>query len=213
MPVPLYHYVEPITYRGKVAPNILARIQLPPEALQNRFLFHPYQVVDGDRPDTLAALYYGNDIYDWVVLLANKIINLRAEWPLTRQQFGQAITDKYGGLQQASTQITYYHINTNLVPIDQAAFSVLPQNAMKYYTRVASSNGRLSYGVTSQDIRINKDSFSILPAEEQVYWLPVSAYDDEFEVNESKRFIRLIDEQYVPQLEKNLKQISQDVIS
>ena len=212
MATPLYHYVSPIIYRTKVAPNILARIQLPALAVKNRYLFHPYVVADGDRPDTIAALYYGNDLYDWVVLLSNQIVDMRNEWPLEQNQFEAAIVAKYGNY-SAAAEISYYEIDTSKATLNTAGFESLPSNLRKYYTRVSEAAGNLLYGITKADLRINANSLAALDEAEQSYWVPVTFYEDEFRQNEIKRHIRLIDAQYIPQLEKSLRQISRDVIS
>lgn len=189
----------------------MARIQLPRDVIDNKLLFHPYVIEDSDRPDTIADLYYGDSYYDWIVLLSNKIVNLRNEWPLTAQQFGLAINSKYGSHAQAMSQIDHYKINTNIDPITAASFGALTQSAKKYFTEVSGRNSEIVYGITRDDIKINSNSYAALDPVEQIYWTPVNAYDAEYEVNETKRAIRLIDARYVQQLEKSLRQISKNV--
>jgi hypothetical protein len=46
----------------------------------------------------------------------------------------------------------------------------------------------------------------IIPAE----WVPIRAYDYEVEQNENKRNIMLIDKQYLPIVEKDLKRLLRD---
>lgn len=211
MATPLYHYVSPIIYRGKVAPNLLARIQLPSEAINNRLLFHRYVVADGDRPDTIAYHYYGSDNYDWVVLLSNQIIHLNNDWPLTQAQFDAAITAKYGSIATAMGLIVGYEINPNLGNISDANYQNLPEGVKRYFTRVATSANNKVWGITKDKIRISASSYAAIPAGEAAYWQPIYAYDDETRINDDKRVIRLIDARYVPQLENTLRQISKNV--
>jgi hypothetical protein len=211
MASPLYHYVAPIEYRSKLAPNILARLQLPKQALDNRTLFHPYFIKDDDRPETIAYHYYGNELYDWVVLLSNQIVNIRDAWPLSEQQFSLAIKKKYGSIPTAMAQIVHYEIDTDIPNINAAGYEALPIGSRKYWTRAITSSTGTVYGLTREPHKINADSFAILPAGEQAYWRAVDAFTYEQTLNDAKRIIKLIDAQYVPQLEKSLRQLSRAV--
>ena len=46
----------------------------------------------------------------------------------------------------------------------------------------------------------------IIPAE----WIPTRIYDYEFEMNENKRNILLVDKQFLPVVEKDLKRLMRD---
>ena len=50
----------------------------------------------GARPDTVAENLYGSSQFDWVVLTVAGIINVRNEWPLSDRDLYDYSLDKYG---------------------------------------------------------------------------------------------------------------------
>jgi len=58
--------------------------------------FEKYNVIGDERPDNVAQKFYGDPTFDWVVFLANNIVNVYDEWPLSQQSFDNFLTEKYG---------------------------------------------------------------------------------------------------------------------
>lgn len=65
-------------------------------------IFYKYTIQDGERPEHIAERYYGDTQYYWIVLYANDIINLTAQWPRSYREFETYITGKYGSVEEAS---------------------------------------------------------------------------------------------------------------
>jgi hypothetical protein len=201
MAVSIFQYLNAIQYWNQSAPNILQRVQFPQSVLQNSLLFHPYTIEDGDRPDTIAALYYGDDFYDWIVMLSNQFISVNDNWPLTQDQFNAYIVEKYGSIQTAQQQIDHYAINTAKGSISSVAYDALPANQKRYWSKT-SQRGSV-YSITPTPA-----SFSLIPNDETVYWTAVTSYDNEFQLNEAKRKIQLIDVRAVASIEQSLRELS-----
>lgn len=100
-----FQYFPPIEYKTsevidgqfrtitRAIPNMTVRLQIA--ALTDEFLPHEwYRIQDRDRPDTLAAQWYGSSQYAWVILLTN---NMRDwyDWPMTTVEFLEYIQRKY----------------------------------------------------------------------------------------------------------------------
>jgi hypothetical protein len=49
--------------------------------------------------------------------------------------------------------------------------------------------------------------YTAIPAQEYVYWEPISYYTYESEINESRKFITLIDSAYVDRIEKEMQEL------
>ena len=47
---------------------------------QYAVFFKKYTIKDGERPETLAEKIYGNQFYDWVILLTNNMVNAQYDW-------------------------------------------------------------------------------------------------------------------------------------
>ena len=59
--------------------------------------------------DNVADKVYGDSNLDWVVLLANNIINVQSEWPLSQADFHAYVTGKYDEEKFEEIGITYEH--------------------------------------------------------------------------------------------------------
>ena len=76
--------------------NIFRRVKLRDD-LQNSFTsFDRYEIPEGARPDTVAEDLYGSPQFDWVVLTTAGILNVRNEWPLSNRDLYVYANDKYG---------------------------------------------------------------------------------------------------------------------
>ena len=75
--------------------NLFKRVFLREDIYQNITFFKKYSVIGDDRPDNVAAQVYEDSTLDWLILLANNIINVPNEWPLSQENFNRYLLDKY----------------------------------------------------------------------------------------------------------------------
>ena len=98
--LPEFEYVNR-TQRGRsegdysVVKNFFKRGKLREDIFQDLTFFTKYIVQGDDRPDTVASKVYNDPTLDWVVLMANNIINVQSEWPMSQADFHAYITNKY----------------------------------------------------------------------------------------------------------------------
>ena len=98
--LPEFEYVNR-TQRGRsegdysVVKNFFKRGKLREDIFQDLTFFTKYVVQGDDRPDTVASKVYDDPTLDWVVLMANNIINVQSEWPMSQADFHAYITNKY----------------------------------------------------------------------------------------------------------------------
>jgi len=76
--------------------NLFRRPLIREDIFSNFMSFTKYKIVGDERPDQIAYKIYGDEDLDWVVLLANNIINVRDEWPMTQGDFNNYLSEKYG---------------------------------------------------------------------------------------------------------------------
>tara|TARA_R100000008_G_scaffold85910_3_gene77129 strand:+ start:534 stop:1205 length:672 start_codon:yes stop_codon:yes gene_type:complete len=76
--------------------NLFKRGEVRPDIFQDVTSFEKYQIKGDDRPDNVAYDYYQDSNLDWLVLLANNIINIQTEWPLSQIDFDRFVLEKYG---------------------------------------------------------------------------------------------------------------------
>ena len=98
--LPEFEYVNR-TQRGRsegdysVVKNFFKRGKLREDIFQDITFFTKYIVQGDDRPDTVASKVYNDPTLDWLVLMANNIINVQSEWPMSQGDFHAYVTNKY----------------------------------------------------------------------------------------------------------------------
>ena len=76
--------------------NIFRRAKLRDDLQNNFTVFDKYEIPMGARPDTVAEDLYGSAQFDWVILTVAGILNVRNEWPLSDRDIYDYSFDKYG---------------------------------------------------------------------------------------------------------------------
>lgn len=134
-----------ITYSDSLSVNILARVKFTEAAKRIGAIFYPYAVSDGERPDIIAANYYDDPRYSWLIYLANDIVDPYYDWVLTEKEFKEFIIKKYGSIDKANREIAYWEDNwygdeTTLTP---AAYDALSAARKKYFKPVVGVQGNI----------------------------------------------------------------------
>ena len=75
--------------------NLFKRGKIRSDVYQNVTYFTKYSIKGDDRPDNVAFDIYEDSKLDWVILLANNIVNVQTEWPLDQQSFENYLLNKY----------------------------------------------------------------------------------------------------------------------
>jgi hypothetical protein len=169
-----------INYFNVVAPNITLRAAFLERLKLESLVYFPYTIEDGETADAIASWYYDKPEYDWLIYLANNIIDPHTQWPKSTQQFEAYIAKKYGSVVAARSEILFYRRNPDVsyVSVDGSTFS-------------PTANSNMNIVLSNTDLRITVDSFA--DVEDPLNYSAVYAYDHELELNEEKRNINLID--------------------
>lgn len=85
-----------IIFDGKEITNILTRVDFFNQIKNNAALYDYLQIQDGETPEDLALLIYGDSNLFWLILWANNIVDSNLEWPLTDSQLLTIMQEKYG---------------------------------------------------------------------------------------------------------------------
>ena len=140
-----------------------------------------YYIRDGVRPDQVAQSVYGDPELDWVVLTSANIINVRDEWPLNSREIYEYASNKYGN---DLNQIRHYET-----------------------TEVKDSNGRLIL----PEGKIVDSGFTIPdPSSPTATINPVGGvtnYEYESKLNDEKRSIYIISNQYLGMFIRDMRKI------
>ena len=74
-------------YDYQVVKNIFKRAVIRDDIFKEVTAFTKYDVVGDERPDQVAAKFYKDPAFDWVILTTNNIVHVRDEWPMGNQDF------------------------------------------------------------------------------------------------------------------------------
>lgn len=84
-----------IQYQDKRVRDISRRSKVRDSILNDPYIFLPFTIREGEKPEDIARLYYGSVDGTWLVLLANNITDPYYEWPLSDNEFDQYFINKY----------------------------------------------------------------------------------------------------------------------
>ena len=99
--VPDFDYVSRLSKAQNISDyirvkNLFKRTKISEVIFNDVTFFTKYQIVSDERPDNVAFKVYGDSNLDWMVLLANNIINVQQEWPLEHKSYYDYLIGKYG---------------------------------------------------------------------------------------------------------------------
>ena len=115
--VPNIEYDEkPISYPFSesdfvVAKNFFRRYKINDDVFQYAVFFKKYTIKDGERPETLAEKIYGNQFYDWVILLTNNMVNAQYDWPRTNYEIYKMVEEEFD---DPYSEISHYEIKETI---------------------------------------------------------------------------------------------------
>lgn len=195
--------------------NITFRVNIIRSILNNVSTYYDYEIEEGETPEILADRIYNDPFAYWIILYANDIVDPQYDWPLGYAAFKNYITDKYGSLTGAGTQIHHYEkvveridnltgkteIERYIVPYEnllEATDIEIPLNS--FY------DGDLPAAGEYTTINIAGKTIS-----QRVYRNAVSALEYETQLNDSKRLIKVIKPEYYPQIIKEFKKMTGSV--
>jgi hypothetical protein len=170
-----------ITYKGKTIRDITRRSKIRDDLLRDPYIFLPYTVREGEKPETIAELYYGSVDDTWLVLYANNITDPYFQWPLSETEFNAFFINKYAEFSN----------RTGFDVLRWGRDQTRTDNIV-YFFVAAENTGRI--------IRYSPET-DPLPAGAT----PVRVYEYEAQQNENKREIILIDKVYRNQVVEEFK--------
>ena len=117
--------------------NLFKKVNLREDIYQDLTYFTKYQIQGDDRPDNVAFKVYEDSTLDWVILLANNIINIQTEWPMPQQAFDRYLLDKYETYDNLHNGVHHYETievkDSNDIVIVQKGLRVSKDFNMTYY--------------------------------------------------------------------------------
>ena len=170
--------------------NLLLRVDTIKDKLDNMALFYTYDIQEGDTPELIASKYYNDAELHWVVLMFNNIYDPFYDWPMHYQQFQSYIIEKYGDV--ATAMATHHHYEKTISTID----SYSGETTKNTYTIDLNSYNAAVVGTITRTFP-NGQTVTVTTTKRNV-----DSYMYEDELNESKRTIKLIKSDLIPDIKK-----------
>lgn len=173
-----FRYFPTVKHSKETLLDITKRLKVFDGIINNPVAFLPYTVRNDDRPEDVSYLYYGGTEYVWLVYIANNIIDPYHDWVMNDEKLNAYIIAKYA----EKSGLSDYQV------IDWAMATNINANRIHYRRKTDYS-----------DI-ISVDTFdlgsTLIPGFNPSEWEAVRAYDYEFEMNENKRNITLLNNNF-----------------
>ena len=171
----------------------MTRASIKPSLLTNSLLFYTYDIQDEDTPEIVAYKYYGDAYRYWIVLYVNEMMDPQWSWPLSAKNFEFYVQQKY-------------------VPNS-------PTDQIHHYEKIITQIDLNTNTETVNVVEIDVDTYDNLVTSSVIKTLPtgpvsitvtkkiVSVYEYEYNLNESKRNIKILNKSYAAQLEQELENL------
>ena len=169
---------EPNQFRAVT--NIMRRVRFKPSVIENITDYYPYKVLEGERPDIVSYKKYGTVAYSYLILLINDIVDPLFDWPLPTRQFENYIIEQYGGIATAQVTNKYYY----QIIRPEVAKTGISERVPEYKIIVDQT----TYNSLDQSVRSAQ-----------------SVYDWEVEQNDNKREIKLINPDFIQDIDYEVK--------
>ena len=165
---------------------------------------YEYTVKEGETPELIANLYYGDPSYNWVILFMNGIRNVYDEWPLPSRKLHKIIANNYGSKEAAMKIVTHYNRKSEgqsgyLVTSaknDRVSINVFYEKE-EFKTNIKDllihpSDAYQLVKVNTTTHKISNQTWAMLPDGEKGEYTPYHKYDEMVEKNEKYRVIKLL---------------------
>ena len=164
--------------------NLFRRVKIREDFLQSLVVFNKYKIVGDDRPDNVAEKLYGNADLDWTVLLANNIIDIKNDWPMTEYDLNIYLNEKY----TEDQLVKIHHYET-------IEFRDLNNQLITPAGKIVDENFVVEYLKGSQIQRVSPIR-------------SVSYFEWEVQKNDDKRNINVIQDEYISTVVEEFEQIT-----
>jgi len=194
-----------------VLTNLLARATILEDIQNNSVVFYKYNIQEGDTPETVAHKYYGDPYKYWIVLYSNQLLDPLWDWPMNYQTFIDYLTAKY----DAEYRLALAAETTTAI----STYGYV-QSTVYRYEKITTTTDLESNLVTVTKNSIDFDDYYALAETTTTYNIPggtqatvaiskniVYIYDYEYNLNESRREIKLLNQSFAGDMEEQFKNL------
>jgi hypothetical protein len=161
--------------------DIALNVRVRKHIVENITLYDEYDIEDDERLEIISEKLYGKDTYHWILMLINEKYDYIRDYPLNQEDLEKKVQQIYG----EGNEFAQHYLN-----------------GVPHYTNLT---GDIVQKMTQEQFEI------IHPGKSYQEYLrtlsPVSNYDYEDDLNESKRRIKVVNANMVAKLAKELQDL------
>jgi hypothetical protein len=186
-----------------VVTDVTFPVRILDKFTSDRKYYYKHIVKDGQKPEDVAYLVYGDPQLHAIILQFNSMVNPRFDWPLSSRNLELFIENKYGSIANAYTNTAaYYKVvkryssastdgepDVQKIKVNEAEYANIELDLVGTEYALANSSG-------DEVVRV------VVEREE------ISAYDWELEQNEAKREIVLIQKPYIEKIRAEINALA-----
>lgn len=146
-----------INYANTAVVNLTQRATVLNKVQNNPYLFYPYDITGGVRPDQVSDTYYNDQYMSWLVYLSNNIIDPYYQWYLNDEDFNNYLKKKYNVLTTniLKQKVAFFRNNwENGENISVSEYNALTINEKKYWQPVYGLTNIIGYERSKKDWNI-----------------------------------------------------------
>jgi len=166
-----------------VIKNIFRRVKGIFMSMKRDTIFEKYTIPGDEKPYQVSDRIYKTPNYEWIILLTNDITNIYSEWPLSQREFEDMMQRKYGTKSNETKHWVTKEILFNNMVIVPAGI------------------------IVNQNYTYKRPDGVIIGGDTLVR--PISFYEYEYELNEKKRLIYLINPVYIDEFDRQMRELLQ----
>ena len=196
----LFKYFPLVTYDEHLIRDFTRHISFLESLDKNPYVYLPYTLQDGERPEDIAYHYYGDVKYTPYVLMANKVVNPYTDWLMTDANFANYFKKKYKE-KSGSKGDDIIRWGMNRTRFDNIVYF---ENGDKVKTIDTYIDDHVQLDL-QESYYLHPENISYVSWAAE--WNPVRYYDWEYNKNEEKRSINLVDESLIDQVHSQFKDL------
>lgn len=217
---PLTYYTLDDRQSVQVISNLLIRVVFDTELKEKFSVYDEYDIIDGETPEILAFKIYGDPNLHWVIMMFNDIIDPRYDWVLSAENLRRYVEDKYtdingihhyedstrqyvnGNVTINSSSLDGYNVGDAIINETLTGTGYIVSKPTINSAIVKVSTGGFQSG---NEIRLaaNTSTLTTITSTSVNFGTPVTNWQYESEINESKRKIKIIKPQFVQRIVKD----------
>lgn len=180
-----FNYYPIITYNNRQMRNIISHAEIVSVYVKDYTKFYTYVIKENERPDMIAYREYNDPTLDWILYVINNVTDPYYDWVMDDKKFIQYMESKYN--------TAAYKLTSTVIPTSIAYY---------YYTGTATDSAA---EIAGYNYTLEAETYTAIGS--PAGWTAKSIWDYEFELNEQKRTIKILNPSYVNEFKNQFKEL------